>query len=304
MVNTTETFWSVDGVSLQTYAFNITTLGGDRMSPPPLRGADLVIPYQAGQTWVPKVVDSKTITLGMWVIGADEAGNIPQDEDSRRTFERNWRKLRKLLWTPRRQVTLTKRFWVPVEDLTDAGLNLADYTVEGGWALMEASGKAQFSGGLEPSMGGPSRAAFTVDLRMADPFFYGTPVDVEFTTQTASPNIGPTRNIEVLGDERTTRMEIWFEGPLTSPRLTVANYSPAPWVQFTTTIADGDEAVLDTATYSATFTESSVPHPAAGSVTHYGDASWLYLDPGAATISLTAASGTGRSRLSYIPTWL
>src|SRR5690606_13429477 len=106
---TTEAFWSIDDVPLNTFAWNITTLGDSRQAPPPLRGEDILVPYRVGRVATTRVPDSRVITLGMWVIGATEDGNPPTNETARRRFELNWRKLRALLWRTN-EFTLTKRF--------------------------------------------------------------------------------------------------------------------------------------------------------------------------------------------------
>lgn len=156
MTNSTEYFWSIDGVSLQTYAFNISTWGGDAQSPPPLRGSDTTVPYVVGDQYHRKVPGARTVSFGMWVIGANEDGSLPVGGSSRRLFEENWRALRKLMWNPNRQVKLTKRFrdWETGE-------------------LVEATALAEFAGGLTPTMNGSQRAVFTVQFKLADPFFYG-----------------------------------------------------------------------------------------------------------------------------------
>lgn len=111
MANSTQYFWSVDGVSLQTFAYNITTAGGSKQAPPPLRGSDLKIPYRPGQVFVPRIPDSREITLEMWVIGADADGNIPRGT-SRQLYEDNLKMLRNLLWNPSKTISLTKRWKV------------------------------------------------------------------------------------------------------------------------------------------------------------------------------------------------
>lgn len=303
MVNTTETFWSVDGVSLQTYAFNIVTLGGDRMSPPPLRGDDITVPFRAGQVWRPKVPDSRTITLGMWVIGADENGNIPQNEDSRRTFDRNWRKIRRLLWNSRRQITLTKRFWVPVDDLEDAGVPLTGLTTEGGWALISATAKAEFAGGLEPTMGGPSRAAFTVDLRLADPYFYGDEIAIPLSMSTSDSLPGPSATRLILGDDRTTSITLDLEGPLEVGQISNLTATPSLWLRYLQYVEDGETAQIRVSPFTATHYDGGVSYPSAGSIRHAGDRMWLYLDPETTTLKLTAQSGTGKAWVRYRPVW-
>lgn len=161
MTNSTAQFWDADGTSLQTLARNLKTWGGDREGVPDFRGEDTLVPYRAGRKWVPKVPDSRTIGLSGWVVGANDDGTIGDVE----TFRKNWKVLRRLLWTPGRQIALTRRWLDP-----DTGL------------LVTATAMAEYAGGLTPEMTGPNRADFQVDLHLADPFFYGEPVVVELTS--------------------------------------------------------------------------------------------------------------------------
>lgn len=160
MANYTDTYWDVDGTSLETYAWGIQQLVEAREAPPPLRGEDYVIPEAAGQLWVPKVPDSRVITLEMWVIGQDAAGNVTDDAG----WRANLRALRALLWVPDAQVTLTKR-----------------WRASGG-GVDSASAEVQYAGGLtyEVEDRGLMVARTSVDLKLADPYFYGT-TSGEFT---------------------------------------------------------------------------------------------------------------------------
>lgn len=306
MTNTTEIFWDVDGVSLQTYAFNITTLGGDRQAPPPVRGDDITVPYAPGQKWVPKVPDSRTMTLGMWVIGADEDGLIPADAEVRRLYERNWAKLRKLLWTPRRQFTLTKRFWVLEEDLVAGGVDVDDLPRSGDYRLLSASARGSYAGGLVPTMaGGPARATFTVDIKLADPYFYSDEIEIAFSMTSGSSLPGPTRDVTVLGDDRTHQIEVDLTGPLGSPRLSnLSDEEIDLWMRYATSVDASTSATVRVRPFSATHFPGGAPYKSSGYVQHDGDKFWFYLDPGEATLALTAASGTGTAKLRYRPAWL
>lgn len=304
MTNSTETYWSVDGQSLQTYAWNIETLGGDRNSARALRGSDLVIPSRPGSVWTPRVVDAHVVTLGMWVQGSNPDGTIPTDENARRTFDANWRMLRALLWRPRQQFTLGKQFWVPAQDLADAGAEEQALAYDGSWALIHAEAKASFAGGLVPSMNGPSHAAFTVDLRLSDPYFYGAPISVDFSATTGAGLPGPLQEFFVLGDDRTTKIGFALEGPLTTPRFTSSLTEAETWIQYTYPIADGDEVSVDVSTFESVHTETTATFRSPGYVSHRGDASWFYLDPGPAKVNLTVQEGTGTGTLTYRPAWL
>lgn len=304
MTNTTETFWDVDGESLQTYAFNIVTLGGDRETPPPTRGENITIPYMPGSMWVPKIPDSRVVTLGMWVIGANEDGTQPTDADARRTYDQNWRHLRRLLWTPRRQFTLTKRFWLPEADLVAAGVSVAALPQSGAWRLYTASARGEYAGGLNPTMNGPARSAFTVDILLSDPFFYGSEIEIDFSMAPADgSHPGPQKTISVLGDDRTTAIEVDFEGPLSAPRMTNSS-EESLWLSYSTEVLDGESATVRVAPFSATHYPSGVPYKSSGYVRHAGDHFWLFLTPGEADLALSAQGGTGVATIRYQPVWV
>lgn len=304
MTNTTETFWDVDGVSLQTYAFNITTLGGDRSAPPPVRGADLKVPYMIGTKYVPRVPDARTITLGMWVQGSQEDGSAPTEEHAKRTFDRNWRKLRQLLWRPRKQFTLTKRFWLLDADLVAAGVDTSALPKEGDWTLYSASAQATYVGGLNPTMQGQAHGVFTVDLLLSDPFFYSDEITIPFSMATGGSNPGPDRTVEILGDDRTMSIEIDFEGPLTSAQILNDSEATTPFVKYAAVIADGETATVRVLPFNATHYPTGTPYKASGNVQHKGDLYWLYVEPGTTLLKLSAQSGTGVANLRYRPAWI
>lgn len=153
MTLTTTEYWDVDGQNLHNLAFNIETLGG-RLGVPPLKGEDWDVPLRPGEVWVPKLPGSRVLTLAMWVRGTDEDGAVPADQQDK--FNANWKQLQRLFWRTDRQIVLTKRW------------------KEGG-VLKTAVAKAEFSSGLDPTMfqGANRGGKFTVDLKLADPYFYG-----------------------------------------------------------------------------------------------------------------------------------
>lgn len=184
MTNTTDTYWSVDGASLQTLAKNIETKGGSRLGVAPLRGDDFVVPTKFGRQHVPKVADARVLSLQGWVQGCDDDGVVAVG--SEQIFADNWQALRRLFWRTDRQINLTKR-WKGVDGV-----------------VRSAVAKAEFAGGLEPAMMDPSSAKFTVDLMLADPYFYGTPDSQTITT--AGGTITPG------GDDTTRAITLEFTG--------------------------------------------------------------------------------------------
>lgn len=201
MANTTQTYWDINGVPLNTYAFNISTLGGGRTNVPTLRGTDVVIPYRRGELFVPKTADSRDITLSMWVNGMDEDGNPPADGNIEGQWQENLDKLRNLMWSEDGELTLTKRFWR-------------------GGSVVEASAQVQFSRGLDPTMETVGLARMTVTFHLADPFFYGEEVVEEFSEE--------TKILSILGDVPTYYIELDMEAGVemvnqsSSPNLSVS----------------------------------------------------------------------------------
>lgn len=261
-INTTDTYWSVNGVSLNTNAQNISTLAG-RMSPPPTRGSNVVVPYSPGARYVPKVADSNTITLAMWVKGANPDGSAPTiGADA--AFEDNWRALRRLLWTPGKQFSITKRFKV-------------------NGVLRSATALGEFAGGMEPTMMGRNGAKFTVDILLADPYFYD---DVAVTKSLVTG----ANTLDLLGDADTANIIATISGSRGFPRIAVT--SPLPHlVEYLGAITVGQTVQIRSREYSAITTPSGSPaYDSSGLISHSGHPQWLVLSPGTNNITL---SGTG-----------
>jgi len=258
MTNTTDTYWDVDGVSLQTFAQNIETLGS-RDVPPKYRGDDITIPYMEGQLWVPKVPDSRIIPLGMWVRGANSDDSV--DRDARRIYDDNWRNLQRLLFTPGRQFTLTKRFWY-------------------NGTLHTASAKAEFNDGLDPTMSGRTLSKFTVSLKLADPWFYET------TLQTVTL-VNGDQNVTVAGDVPTRNIIASINGVRTNPRI--LNRTTGAQFTFAGSLLAGDTFSADVKAYRATKTPSGgSAGKVNGSMIHSGDPQWLNLIPGVNVMNLSS----------------
>jgi hypothetical protein len=271
----TPTYWDVDGVSLQTFAFDIVTVGGDRMAPPALRGNDITIPYAPGNMWVPKQVAARSMTLDMWVIGVNEDGSIPSGSNARK-FDDNFRKLRQLLWTPGREFTLTKRFYV------DGVLKIA-------------SARAQFGGGISPSMTGRSRGGFSVNLNLADPYFYGPEINTNLETG--------TQTVTVEGDDITRAVKLHVSGPRNNVR--VYNSTLDVYVEYHADLSSGDYVDIDVKNFLAVTDLAAIPpFNSVGKIRHEGDAFWLLLTPGVNTIVVSSTSGIGGVILTHQEVWL
>ncbi len=275
MSNSTEVYWDVDGVSLQTLAFNIETLGGDRMGVPPVRGDDLMIPARPGRRWMPKMPDARTITLGMWVIGATEEGIAPPGGEPRRQFEDNWRKLRNLLWVYNRELTITKRFYV-------------------GGVLKTASAKAHFTGGLNPTMNGQQRAVFTVDLTLSDPYFY--------SAEKTEP-LSASETVVLEGDDVTRRIKFQVNGSRTN--LVIRNTTLDIQMEYAAVLNTAEILDVDVYNYtSISDPDASPAYKSVGFIRHEGSPSWFILQPGNNAITVSSDSGAGLVTMKYQEAWL
>lgn len=265
MVNTTDEYWAANGVSLQTYAQNITTFTG-RLAPPKFRGEDIVIPYAEGERFIPKVAGSRIITLQMWVrqYGTD-------------AFDDNWRALRNLLWNPKAQLTLQKRFRV-------AGV------------VRTASAYAQFNDGLEPSMIGRNGAKFSVDLKLTDPYFYDD-------AASTFPLVNGQQNIVLPGDAETQRLQLTINGSRTN--AIVRNNTLGQQVEYHDPLTSGSTALIDVKAFSATTTPSGgAAFVSTGKVRHTGAPYFLGLAPGTNSITVSSSSGAGTIQLVARGAWI
>lgn len=268
-VPTTLENWEVDGTNLNTLAFNIETIGG-RMRVPQGRGEDIDVPYRPGQVWRPKFPSSRILTLGMWVIGAEEDGSVPSVGSAQRIqFNENWDKLIRLFYKPGRQLALTRRLAM------SAG-------------ILETDALAELVSDMDRSMFDQFGARFTVDLKLADPYFYDA-------AQVLNTGIGPTVLTNV-GHDRIRKGLIRFNGPLTNPRLTNTTLDPDVWVQWTGVLTAGQWVELDIDLFTAVRNTGA---NAISGVSHDGARRWMEYELGANALTLSASAGTGNVDITY-----
>lgn len=276
MTNTTATYWSVDGVSLQTFAQNIETLGGGRDTPPPVRGDNVVVPYRVGQRWVPKTPDQRIIPLAMWVRGVlpdETSGSLTPEQQ----YADNWDALKKLLWQPGRQFVLQKRFWV-------------------NGALRSASALAEYDSGLSSTMVGRAAGKFAVSLKLTDPFFYDDNPTI------INPLATGDNTVVVPGDADTTNMTITVNGSRIQP--TILNKTNNIQLRYADTVATGDVVTISPRDWTSSTTPSgSGVYDSQAKIQHSGDAQWMKVAAGSNVINLSSSSGTGAVVMSVKGAW-
>lgn len=287
-VSTTEEFWDIDGVSLHQYGWNVKTIGGSRYDLPPRRGQNITFAYRPGQVHVDKTPDSRPITLAMWLAGCDPVTGAPV-ADPALQFNDSWDFIRRLVWKPNgAQIQLTRRWRL------SSALGL-------GTPTLRATGLAEVSDSMTPTMTGRVRADFVMDLLMTDPFFYG---DVE----AAQIALGRSLTVFNRGHDVAayTGMSIILTGPLIHP-ITLTNYSTNPPVSVTYNgdIGIGQSVGLNVSQFQATLVS---PGPTStnviGNVSHLGSRNWFGLMPGNNALAFQDGGGSGSAQILWKPPYI
>ena len=270
--------WYWNGFALQQPYWNITTFGGSRSGVPVLRGQNIQVPYRAGQAWRPKYPDQKTVTMTMWLDGSGSAAGWPA-ADSRLAFNNNWQALRQQFFTRNALGSVQgqlQRNWY----LTQSSTN----------KLVTSTAMAELAGSMDLTMNGRFGAAFTVDLLLADPYFYGA-------LQTAAM-ASPGGTVTALGEGNAGE---GFPSAVNSFTVTL---SAAATVTNTTagvafTVASGPSfpVVVDILNY--TVTDNGGVNQIS-KFSHAGSRLWMALLPGANTITVSAGTATFRFNDAYI----
>lgn len=289
---TTTEYWSWNGVALNMPFWNLTTWGGSRQDAPTLRGQNYAVAYRAGQQWRAKQPDQRALSMAMWAAGIDQNTGVPAS-DQKLAFNSNFQQLRSMFWAQgaggSAQGALTRRWYV---------------TQGGSPVVVAATAQAEVAGTMQPVMTGRTRADFTVDLLLADPYFYGA-------QQVQSLGYNSPANVPNLGDgavgfgqpSQTSGVvfTIQLNGPLTSPKLT--NSTAGVSVSVSYTIPTGHYCILDVMNYFAT-DDAGISH--LGVVSHTGARPWMILLPGSNSLNLTSTNGsdTGSATLTWSPPYL
>jgi hypothetical protein len=228
LVATTHEYWEIDQgrllkgqwiydtpIPLSTLAYNISTLAG-REGIPVSDTENVRIATRPGRRWIPKTPEQKQLTFAMWVLGADTEGRFPSDIYMRTRFWENYNKLKQLFAVWDRQLLLTRR--TPTR-----------FGIQKMYTFVEPVSRMD----LNPT--GPMRATFSIDLVMADPFWFGPELKTDPTFVRAE---GGLRNyprtyrlvysahgapgIVLVNNEGThdAKLKAVLRGPFKNPMLT------------------------------------------------------------------------------------
>jgi hypothetical protein len=261
--------WYFNGVPLQTPYYSISTFGGSRYGIPTLRGQDYQVPYRAGQLWRAKYPDSRTITLTMWADSQMSANQAYPASDPRRAFNDNWQQLRALFFTRTArgsvQGRLTRNWWL---------------TQNGTPAMVSTAANAEIAGSMDPVMNSRVSAAFSVDLLLADPYFYG-PTRSQVVT-TAGGTV--TAYGEGVVGEGFPSVLSEFQVSI-SAAATVVNTTAGVSVAHSGAGVTSWPVTIDVLRYTAT---DSAGHNVVGGLTHTGSRMWMCLLSGPNVISVSS----------------
>jgi hypothetical protein len=263
--------WTIDGVPLLSLASDVQRIDGALA--PPLRGDDRQYAFRPGKEFRPRVADSSSLTLGLWLIGQDGAGSTTAQYEA--NYAGSERVLRRLLRPDGGGEFSISKTWVD---------DLGTHTATG----------HGIAGSLERQRAGRHAGRVTVDIGMADPFFYGSAVAV------ALP-VGVPVAVDNPGDDATTAVVLDFAGPLSNPTVTNSTLDPDVWVKFGTDLASGDGLSADVLATSVL--RDSDAANLIGAVTHSGARAWLGLRRGSNTVKLSADSGAGSAALTFQPVY-
>lgn len=322
MANNTEEWWSItpaNGVetSLHQFGWSVTTVGGSRYDVPTRRGSNMAVAYRPGQFHRRKLPDARTITLVMFMVGWDPAtgqsvGDNPTIANQRVQWNDNWDFLRRLVYENYlldNRITLTRRWRLstPAFPATRSGDMIikgdpGTYNPDTGKtsSIITASGYAEMSSNMAPTMTGRTRADFQMDFLMADPYFYGA-------KQSATLNPGGVSYVWNDGHDVAAHagLSIQLVGPLTNPSLRNIITEPDQVLTYKGAIASGQTVTLNVGNFTAIASSgiASTGKNRIANVSASGAQYWFNLLPGMNKISLTG-TGSGHAVITWQPPYI
>lgn len=216
---------TVDGVRLDSLAWNVSTLNG-REYIPGIRGTNIQVPGRHGSLFNPnKKFDEGKFILQMWVQGCDNKGEVPTNTYNE--FRKNLDSL-KLLFTKRGQLLDVRR--------KDGAGN-------------ERRAYCEVEAAIDPEVYGVNPAArFAVELSIPAVFWESISQSTELVTGPVSGTdyeIGSLTASTAINED----LEIIVDGPCNNPKLT--DVGTGHWVQLNKTIPAGQQWVLNTTNWTS-----------------------------------------------------
>lgn len=319
--NSTDEYWSIDGISLHQYGWAVTTFGGARYDVPARRGENVQLAYRPGRIHKPKMADERIISLSFFLIGLRPDGEMPHRNDMRLQWNDSWDFLRRLVWRAESgQVELARRWRLTLpyrpDDLqnyhesqrglfspSDPEIGSPERPQHGLSKMLWANAKAELAGTMTPTMTGRTRAEFVMDLRLAYPYFGGEvetiPVDV------STPSDNNVQRIYNPGHDHAGYDTCYIDliGPLKNPKLTNFSFTPNVWVKYNGTIPSGTTIRAFVHIWAARNLNNN--KAVTGSMSHSGARHWMLLQPGNNQLKLTDDNNSaGTATVNFKPPYV
>lgn len=165
-------------------------------------------------------------------------------------------------------------------------------TVGGSPVMVQSTAMAEIAGSMDPTMNGRLSAAFSVDLLLSDPYFYGGQVTQAVTTAGGTV-VNPGEGVAGEGFASAVNS---FTVKITAP-ATVTNTTCG--VAFTHSGAGVQlwPVTVDVLRYTAT---DAAGNNVVGGLTHAGSRMWMALPNGSNAVTVSAGTAT----FQFAPPWI
>jgi len=220
---------SFDGTDLMTLAYKVRALGLDE-SLPGRRGENVIVPGVAGQTYVAKELEQRTIDMLMWVAAVGTAGSAQ---------------------------------WAASSMGDNINTLTALFGSDGTHTITRTRGTTALTGTVEVrdvrfTPGGAYHYDVAVSMVMPDPLWYATSA----TTASTGFSSVPASPLAVVngGTYVARNMTVTLACPaspaasLTNPKVTIGSF----WAKYTGVIAPGQSLVIQPHLFAATYAGNSV----------------------------------------------
>lgn len=283
MTLTTPETLSVNGVILNTLAYNIESLTG-RLKVPKFRTGNLEVAGRHGSIRSrQKKYEQNQLILPMWVRGCDVDGYVPSSGSKRIEFFKNLD-------------TLTRTFSsFGTAGLLDIRHTLPDGTVR--QCFGEVVESIDFS-----TQGRNPLGKFSVALDIPDPFWQDVTGVAPVVSTPTSPTLGTLTTL-AGGTAPIEDATFTLTGPMTNPKVE-AYYNNAPlpvpvWFQYLGAIGAGQSLTVNCSAFTLVGSGFTANY---NIFSHSGSARWMSLIPGPAAagpqINLVASALTGASSIT------
>ena len=258
--------FTINGVSLDTYAFMLTDISG-AMKSPARRGENVIVPNRHGRIrTIGKKFDSNEIVLPLWIWGSLPDGSIPGGSDDRREFFKRRDELLRLIYADPLVLAYTR----PDGHTVQATAEVVDVL---DWTRRRDDPCAQVSVALE------ILDAFWEDADTVSQDISGV-TDTETELTEFEGTTAPTSDLLIT-----------FFGPCNNPQITHG----VRWVKYNGVIASGQQLRIDTQTWQVGPGSGSIWTPDIRNIDQGYPGPWFEIDPATVPFSVTFTHTTGSS---------